>query len=87
MSSQKLPMLNLSSFVCLIAHSLSLLMKIARLLKHLATMGVIAEAGEDTYRRNGFSTSLAMKRYSDAYPCMYVVPRPDQAQVIRPSPG
>lgn len=37
-------------------------------------MGVIAEVGEDTYRRNGFSTSLAIKRYSDAYPCMYVVP-------------
>ncbi|KAL4931391.1 S-adenosyl-L-methionine-dependent methyltransferase [Aspergillus undulatus] len=43
---------------------------LSRLLKHLGAMGVIAEAGEDTYRRNGFSTSLAMKRYSDAYPCM-----------------
>lgn len=43
---------------------------LSRLLKHLGTMGVIAEVGEDTYRRNGFSTSLAIKRYSDAYPCM-----------------
>ncbi|KAL4997402.1 S-adenosyl-L-methionine-dependent methyltransferase [Aspergillus recurvatus] len=43
---------------------------LSRLLKHLSTMGVIAEAGEDTYRRNGFSTSLSNKRYSDAYPCM-----------------
>ncbi|KAL4813490.1 S-adenosyl-L-methionine-dependent methyltransferase [Aspergillus spinulosporus] len=43
---------------------------LSRLLKHLSTMGVIAEAGEDTYCRNGFSTSLSNKRYSDAYPCM-----------------
>jgi hypothetical protein len=35
-------------------------------------MGVIKETGPDTYRRNGFSTSLSAKRYSDAYPCMYV---------------
>ncbi|KAL2869497.1 S-adenosyl-L-methionine-dependent methyltransferase [Aspergillus lucknowensis] len=43
---------------------------LARLLKHLATMGVIKETGPDTYRRNGFSSSLSAKRYSDAYPCM-----------------
>ncbi|KAL4881812.1 S-adenosyl-L-methionine-dependent methyltransferase [Aspergillus karnatakaensis] len=43
---------------------------LARLLKHLAAMGVVAETGPDTYRRNGFSTSLSAKRYSDAYPCM-----------------
>ncbi|RDW64441.1 uncharacterized protein DSM5745_09852 [Aspergillus mulundensis] len=43
---------------------------ISRLLKHLSTMGVIVETAEDTYRRNGFSTSLSNKRYSDAYPCM-----------------
>ncbi|KAL5338030.1 S-adenosyl-L-methionine-dependent methyltransferase [Aspergillus crustosus] len=43
---------------------------LARLLKHLGAMGVIAETGPDTYRRNGFSTSLSAKRYSDAYSCM-----------------
>ncbi|KAL4898884.1 hypothetical protein BDW74DRAFT_164359 [Aspergillus multicolor] len=43
---------------------------LSRLLKHLSTMGVIVETAEDTYRRNGFSTSLSNKRYSDAYPCM-----------------
>ncbi|KAL2797363.1 S-adenosyl-L-methionine-dependent methyltransferase [Aspergillus keveii] len=43
---------------------------LARLLKHLAAMGVIKETDPDTYRRNGFSTSLSAKRYSDAYPCM-----------------
>ncbi|KAL3447643.1 S-adenosyl-L-methionine-dependent methyltransferase [Aspergillus insuetus] len=43
---------------------------LARLLKHLGAMGVIKETGPDTYRRNGFSTSLSAKRYSDAYPCM-----------------
>jgi hypothetical protein len=39
-------------------------------------MGVIKETGPDTYKRNGFSTSLGAKRYSDAYPCMYVPPAP-----------
>ncbi|KAL3478271.1 S-adenosyl-L-methionine-dependent methyltransferase [Aspergillus californicus] len=43
---------------------------LARLLKHLGAMGVIRETGPDEYRRNGFSTSLSAKRYSDAYPCM-----------------
>ncbi|KAI9369373.1 S-adenosyl-L-methionine-dependent methyltransferase [Aspergillus egyptiacus] len=43
---------------------------LARLMKHMATMGVIVETGPDEYRRNGFSTSLSAKRYSDAYPCM-----------------
>ncbi|KAL4802514.1 S-adenosyl-L-methionine-dependent methyltransferase [Aspergillus unguis] len=43
---------------------------LSRILKHLGAMGVIVETGEDTYRRNGFSTSLSNKRYSDAYPCM-----------------
>ncbi|KAL4791471.1 S-adenosyl-L-methionine-dependent methyltransferase [Aspergillus venezuelensis] len=43
---------------------------LARLLKHLSTMGVIAETAEDTYRRNGFSTSLSNERYGSAYPCM-----------------
>ncbi|KAL3431517.1 O-methyltransferase-domain-containing protein [Aspergillus tetrazonus] len=43
---------------------------LSRLLKHLSTMGIIVETSEDTYRCNGFSTSLSNKRYSDAYPCM-----------------
>lgn len=42
----------------------------ARILKHLAAMGVITETGPDVYRRTGFSTSLISQRYSDGYPCM-----------------
>ncbi|PYI09277.1 o-methyltransferase [Aspergillus sclerotiicarbonarius CBS 121057] len=43
---------------------------LARILKHLAAMGVITEAGPDEYRRTGFSISMGSPRYSDAYPCM-----------------
>lgn len=43
-----------------------------RLLKHLGAMEVIVETAPDTYRRNGFTTTLSMPRYSDAFPCMYV---------------
>ena len=42
-----------------------------RLLKHLAAMGVIQEAGPDQYRRTGFTVSLCMEQYSDAFPLMY----------------
>ncbi|KAH8429529.1 uncharacterized protein LDX57_007191 [Aspergillus melleus] len=43
---------------------------LGRLLKHLGAMGVVVETGFDEYRRNGFSTALAMPRYSDAIPCI-----------------
>ncbi|KAJ5131069.1 O-methyltransferase family 2 [Penicillium bovifimosum] len=43
---------------------------LARILKHLAAMGVILETGPNEYRRTGISSSLSMKRYNDAYPCM-----------------
>ncbi|PYI32237.1 o-methyltransferase [Aspergillus indologenus CBS 114.80] len=43
---------------------------LARVLKHLAAMGVIKETGPDEYRRTGFSTAMQSPRYSDAYPCM-----------------
>ncbi|PYH84606.1 o-methyltransferase [Aspergillus uvarum CBS 121591] len=43
---------------------------LARVLKHLAAMGVIKETGPDEYRRTGFSTTMQSPRYSDAYPCM-----------------
>lgn len=39
-------------------------------MKHLATMGVFVETGLDQYERNGLTTTLALKRYSDAFPCM-----------------
>lgn len=39
-------------------------------MKHLATMGVFVETGMDEYGRNGLTTTLAIKRYSDAWPCM-----------------
>lgn len=42
----------------------------ARILKHLAAMGVITETGPDEYRRTGFSMSMMCNRYSDSYPCM-----------------
>lgn len=35
-------------------------------------MGVVVETALDTYRRNGLATTLAMPRYSDPFPCMYV---------------
>lgn len=34
-------------------------------------MGVILEAGPDQYRRTGFTVSLCMEQYSDAFPLMY----------------
>ncbi|TPR01014.1 Transmembrane amino acid transporter family protein [Aspergillus niger] len=43
---------------------------IARILKHLAAMGVITETGPDEYRRTGFSIAMMSNRYSDSYPCM-----------------
>ncbi|GLA63131.1 hypothetical protein AtubIFM54640_004270 [Aspergillus tubingensis] len=43
---------------------------LARILKHLAAMGVITETGPDEYRRTGFSMSMMCNRYSDSYPCM-----------------
>lgn len=39
-------------------------------MKHLGAMGVVVETGFDEYRCNGFSTALAMPRYSDAIPCL-----------------
>lgn len=50
----------------------SLLTVPARLLKHLAAMGVIAEAGQDLYRRTGFTIALCSEKYSDGFPLMYV---------------
>lgn len=45
-------------------------MHAGRIMKHLATMGVFVETGLDQYTRNGLTTTLALKRYSDAFPCM-----------------
>lgn len=39
-------------------------------MKHLAAMGVFVETGMDEYGRNGLTTTLAIKRYNDAWPCM-----------------
>ncbi|EAW11089.1 o-methyltransferase [Aspergillus clavatus NRRL 1] len=43
---------------------------LARVLKHLSSMGVVKETGPDEYRRTGFSTALSSSRYSGAFPCM-----------------
>lgn len=43
-----------------------------RLMKHLAAMGVITETGCDEYSPTGFSHVLTGKKYSDAFPLMYV---------------
>jgi len=45
---------------------------LARLLKHLAAMGVVVEAGPDLYRRTGFTIALCSEKYSDGFPLMYV---------------
>ncbi|EAU34843.1 conserved hypothetical protein [Aspergillus terreus NIH2624] len=39
-----------------------------RIMKHLAAVGAVTEAGLDLYARNGFSTTLSSTRYSDAFP-------------------
>ncbi|KAL4889361.1 S-adenosyl-L-methionine-dependent methyltransferase [Aspergillus ambiguus] len=39
-----------------------------RIMKHLAAIGAVIEAGFDLYARNGFSTTLSSTRYSDAFP-------------------
>ncbi|KAJ5161243.1 hypothetical protein N7492_006635 [Penicillium capsulatum] len=43
---------------------------LGRIMKHLATTGVFVETGLDQYGRNGLTTTLALKRYSDAFPCI-----------------
>ncbi|KAJ5533842.1 hypothetical protein N7527_000096, partial [Penicillium freii] len=43
---------------------------LGRIMKHLATMGVFVETGMDEYGRNGLTTTLAIKRYNDAWPCI-----------------
>lgn len=51
---------------------------LARLLKHLGSTGVLVETGVGEYSCNGFSTALAMSRYSDPFPCMYVIDQSPQ---------
>lgn len=62
---------------------------IARLLKHLSAVGVIDETGPDEYRRTGFSITLGVPRYSDAYACMLVLDRlpPFETKTNRPRTG
>ncbi|OJJ43620.1 hypothetical protein ASPZODRAFT_169288 [Penicilliopsis zonata CBS 506.65] len=43
---------------------------LARILKHLAAMGVIKETGADEYCSTGFSKTMSIERFSDAYPCI-----------------
>ncbi|OJJ78945.1 uncharacterized protein ASPGLDRAFT_70426 [Aspergillus glaucus CBS 516.65] len=43
---------------------------LSRLLKHLAAMGVIGEAGPDLYCRTGFTIALCSEKYSDGFPLM-----------------
>ncbi|OQE06781.1 hypothetical protein PENVUL_c016G08296 [Penicillium vulpinum] len=42
---------------------------LARILKHLAAMMVIVETGPDEYKSNSISQTLAVRRYSDMWPC------------------
>lgn len=49
-----------------------LICKTGRILKHLAAMGVIKEAGPDTYQPTNFAKTLTIQKYSDGFPCMYV---------------
>ncbi|PLN79648.1 S-adenosyl-L-methionine-dependent methyltransferase [Aspergillus taichungensis] len=43
---------------------------LGRLLKHLGAVGVIIETGFDEYRGTRFSSTLAMPRYRDTFPCI-----------------
>ncbi|KAJ5704304.1 hypothetical protein N7493_011442 [Penicillium malachiteum] len=43
---------------------------LSRLLKHLAAVDVVVETGLDQYSRNGLTTTLSIKRYSDAWPAI-----------------
>ncbi|KMU85982.1 sterigmatocystin 8-O-methyltransferase [Coccidioides immitis H538.4] len=46
---------------------------LSRILKHLAAMGVVVEAGADLYRPNGLSKTLTIKKYFDGWPCIKVI--------------
>ncbi|KAI9926121.1 hypothetical protein MW887_004583 [Aspergillus wentii] len=41
---------------------------VGRILKHLAAVGVVTETGMDEYQATRLSTTLAIKRFSDAWP-------------------
>ncbi|THC99181.1 hypothetical protein EYZ11_001356 [Aspergillus tanneri] len=43
---------------------------LARILRHLAAMGVIKESGPDMYCRTGFSKAMTTPRFGDSYPCI-----------------
>lgn len=43
---------------------------LARLLRHIAAMGYVKEAGEDEYELNNFSKSLTIPIIGDGYPCV-----------------
>ncbi|KAJ5960860.1 Winged helix-turn-helix transcription repressor DNA-binding [Penicillium vulpinum] len=43
---------------------------LGRLMKHLAAMGTITETGYNEYCPTGFSKTLTVERYSDAFPLM-----------------
>ncbi|KAJ6135949.1 hypothetical protein N7512_001109 [Penicillium capsulatum] len=43
---------------------------LGRIMKHLAAMGAILETGPDEYSPSGFSKTLTVEKYSDAFPLM-----------------
>ncbi|OOF97174.1 hypothetical protein ASPCADRAFT_45906 [Aspergillus carbonarius ITEM 5010] len=43
---------------------------LSRIMKHLAAMEVITEAGPDEYTATNFSTTLSVERYGDAFPML-----------------
>ncbi|KAL2219261.1 o-methyltransferase [Thermoascus aurantiacus ATCC 26904] len=43
---------------------------LSRIMKHLATMGIIQETGPDEYRPTNLSRTLAVPKYADGFPCM-----------------
>ncbi|KAK2810972.1 hypothetical protein FQN50_002564 [Emmonsiellopsis sp. PD_5] len=47
---------------------------LSRIMKHMAAVGVIAEAGPDEYKPTGISNAFTIKTYSDGFPCMCVLP-------------
>lgn len=42
----------------------------ARIMKHLASMNVITEAGPDEYIATNLSITLSVERYGDAFPAL-----------------
>lgn len=55
-------------------------------MKHLAAMGAIFETGPDEYSPTGFSKTLTVEKYSDAFPLMYATQPTNNPEKARTPP-